>query len=238
MNRDNSGYTIIYASIMVIIVALGLAFTHQTLIDRQTRNVNVDKMQQILRSLNVDAEAAEADTRYNELIKNAYLITPDGQKVEGTEGITPNDPAFSGEEADKGIPVYEAEVDGSTKYIIPMRGAGLWGPVWGYLAIEGNGSTIYGSEFGHQGETPGLGAEIVNLSFRNQFKGKELFKDGEFRSIAVVKPGQSVSNRDYVDGISGGTITSKGVDAMLLNSVGEYQNFLKNLQSGNDTEIL
>ncbi|HPD86162.1 MAG TPA: Na(+)-translocating NADH-quinone reductase subunit C, partial [Proteiniphilum sp.] len=155
MNRENSGYTIIYAAVMVVIVALGLAFTHQALSDRQTANVNIDKMQQILRSLNIDASAAEAQQKYDELIQNAYLITPDGVKVEGSEGTTPEDPAFSTElddESAAGLPVYEAEVDGSLKYIIPMQGAGLWGPIWGYLAVEADGSTIYGAEFGHQGE--------------------------------------------------------------------------------------
>jgi Na+-transporting NADH:ubiquinone oxidoreductase subunit C len=219
---------------MVIIVALGLAFTHQALNERQTANVNIDKMQQILRSLNIDASAADAQQKYDELVKNAYLITPDGMKVEGSEGTTPDDPAFStelGDESAAGLPVYEAEVDGSVKYIIPMDGAGLWGPIWGYLAVEADGSTIYGAEFGHQGETPGLGAEIVTPSFRQQFAGKELVKDGQFRSVAVVKPGQTAAGRDYVDGISGGTITSKGVDAMLLNSVGQYSNFLMNLNT-------
>ena len=226
----------IYAAVMVIIVALGLAFTHQTLIERQTANVNIDKMQQLLRSLNIDATAAEAQQRYGELVKNAYLINSDGTKVEGSEGTTPNDPAFSttpGDEEARGLPVYEAEIEGSVKYIIPMQGTGLWGPIWGYLAVESNGSTIYGAEFGHQGETPGLGAEIVMLSFREQFIGKEIIREGAFKSVAVVKPGQSVSNRDYVDGISGGTITSKGVDAMLLNSVGEYERFLMNLNAVN-----
>lgn len=234
MNRENSGYTIIYAAVMVIIVALGLAFTHQALSDRQTANVNIDKMQQILRSLNINASAAEAQQVYDELVQNAYLITPDGVKVEGSEGTTPDDPAFSTElddESAAGLPVYEAEVDGSLKYIIPMQGAGLWGPIWGYLAVEADGSTIYGAEFGHQGETPGLGAEIVMSSFREQFIGKELVKEGAFRSVAVVKPGQTAADRDYVDGISGGTITSKGVDAMLLNSVGQYSNFLMNLNA-------
>ena len=234
MNRENSGYTIIYAAVMVIIVALGLAFTHQALSDRQTANVNIDKMQQILRSLNIDASAAEAQQKYDELVQNAYLITPDGVKVEGSEGTTPDDLAFSTElddESAAGLAVYEAEVDGSLKYIIPMQGAGLWGPIWGYLAVEADGSTIYGAEFGHQGETPGLGAEIVTPSFREQFAGKELVKEGAFRSVAVVKPGQTAAGRDYVDGISGGTITSKGVDAMLLNSVGQYSNFLMNLNA-------
>lgn len=236
MNRENSGYTIIYASVMVIIVALGLAFTHQILIGRQTANENIDKMQQILRSLNLDVSAAEAQTKYTELVKNAYLVNDEGVKLEGSEGITPDDPAFStelGDDQAEGLPVYEAEVDGSTKYILPMSGAGLWGAIWGYLAIDSDGNTIYGSEFGHASETPGLGAEIVLPDFRKQFAGKEIFKNNEFKSIAVVKPGQSVAGRDYVDGISGGTITSKGVDNMLLNSVGRYKNFLMKLHTSN-----
>lgn len=234
MNRENSGYTIIYASVMVVLVALGLAFTHQVLSDKQTANVNIDKMQQILRSLNLDVSASEAQQKYDELIKNAYLINPAGEKLEGTEGITPNDPAFStnpGDEGAAGLPIYEAEIDGSKKYILPMTGAGLWGPIWGYLAVDADGSKIYGAEFGHSGETPGLGAEIVTTHFRNQFQGKNLFRGDEFTSVAVVKPGQINNQRDYVDGISGGTITSKGVDAMLLTSVGEYKNFLMNLHA-------
>lgn len=116
INRENSGYTIIYASVMVIIVALGLAFTHMGLKTQQVRNENIDKMQQILRSLNIDANNKVAEQQYNELITNAYLIYADGQKVVGTEGVTPNDPAFSGEGVTgEIIPVFEAEVDGSKK---------------------------------------------------------------------------------------------------------------------------
>jgi len=129
MNTENSGYTILYASIMVIIVALGLSFTHQVLSEKQTTNVHIDKMQQILRSLNIDASAADAQAQYNELIKNAYLIDSEGKKVEGTEGITPDDPAFSteaGGENAAGLPVFEANVNGSVKYVLPMRGTGLW----------------------------------------------------------------------------------------------------------------
>jgi len=86
MNRENSGYTIIYAAVMVIIVALGLSFTHQVLNEKQTANVHIDKMQQILRSLNIDVSAAEAQAQYNALVKNAYLIDSEGNKIEGTEG--------------------------------------------------------------------------------------------------------------------------------------------------------
>lgn len=236
MNRESNVYTIIYSVVMVVIVALGLAFTHQVLSDKQIANENIDKMQQILRSLNIDASADEAQEAFSKLIQNAYLINDQGEKLDGTEGISPDDPAFStelGDSSAEGMPVYEAEIDGATKYVIPMSGAGLWGSIWGYLAVEAEGSTIYGAEFDHAGETPGLGAEIADTPFKGQFKGKSLFRDGEFRSIAVVKPGRTVANRDYVDGISGGTITSQGVDNMLLESVGEYKSFLENINAAN-----
>ncbi len=232
MNRESNGYTIIYAAVMVVIVALGLSFTHQSLLDKQIANENIDKMQQILRSLNVTAGTDEAEARYVELVTNAYLVTEDGDKVEGSEGNTPEDPAFSTELGDpsaQGLPVYEVSIEGKTVYILPMSGSGLWGAIWGYLAIEDDGSTIYGADFGHAGETPGLGAEIAERSFGMQFEGKEVIEEGKFVSVAVVKPGQSDARRDYVDGISGGTITSQGVDKMLLNSVGMYENFLMKL---------
>ena len=233
MNTENSTYTIIYASIMVILVALGLSFTHQALSSRQTKNVEIDKMQQILRSLKINAPTEEAQTIYNDLISDAYLINIEtGLKKENSEGIQTTDSAFTVNVANReGFPVYEAEIDGNKKYIIPMNGKGLWGPIWGYMAIDADGSTVFGVEFGHDSETPGLGAEITHEPCRNQFVGKELFKDGEFKSIAVVKKGKTVSNQDYVDGISGGTITSKGVDEMLRESVGDYKKFLENLNS-------
>lgn len=236
MNRESSLYTIIYATVMVIIVAVGLAFTHQALSERQIANENIDKMQQILRSLRVNATPKDAEAKYAELIKDAYLIKADGSKVEGSEGIEPTDDAFatdiarSGEDA---LPIFVAEVDGQKLYVIPMTGKGLWGPLWGYMSFSENGSTVYGTDFGHDSETPGLGAEIVYPAFRNQFVDKELIRNGEFKSIAVVKHGQSTSDRDYVDGISGGTITSKGVNDMLLESVGKYKSFLLHLNAGN-----
>ena len=234
MNRESNLYTIIYSSVMVIIVALGLSFTHQVLLDKQTTNENIDKMQQLLLSLNVEASTADAEAEYNRLITNAYLITPEGEKIEGTEGTTPDDPAFSTELGDpdaEGLPVYEVSVDNKKVYVLPMSGSGLWGAIWGYLAVEDDGSTIYGADFGHAGETPGLGAEISQRSCGLQFTGKEVIKNSQFLSVAVVKPGQSDARRDYVDGISGGTITSTGVSNMLLNSVGMYEDFLMKLNS-------
>lgn len=234
MKREGNGYTIIYSVIMVIIVALGLSFTHLILLDRQIANENIDKMQQMLLSLNVVASTDDAEERYNELFTNAYLITPGGEKIDGTEGVKPDDPAFSTELDDpnaEGLPVYEVTIDNKLVYVLPMSGAGLWGSIWGYMAVEEDGSTIYGAGFDHSSETPGLGAEIAERSFGLQFTGKEIIKDSQFLSISVVKPGQADTRRDYVDGISGGTITSVGVSNMLENSIGLYDEFLMKLNS-------
>ena len=233
MNTEKSSYIIIYAAVMVLLVALGLSFTHQALSGRQKKNVEIDKMQQILRSLKIEASTDEAETIFNDLISDAYLIDLDsGLKRESSAGTLPTDSAFLVNAANReGFPVYEAEIDGDKKYILPMNGKGLWGPIWGYLALDSDASTIYGVDFGHDSETPGLGAEITHEPFRIQFEGKSLFKNEDFKSIAVVKKGKSVSDRDYVDGISGGTITSQGVGAMLYDNVGDYKNFLENIRT-------
>ncbi len=233
MKTENSTYTIVYAIVMVLLVALGLSFTHQALSGRQKKNVEIDKMQQILRSLKIEASTEEAETIFNDLISDAYLINLEsGSKKESSAGTLPTDSAFVVNVANReGFPVYEAMIDGVKKYILPMNGKGLWGPIWGYLALDSDASTIYGVDFGHDSETPGLGAEITHEPFRNQFEGKNLFKNDEFKSIAVVKKGKSVTDRDYIDGISGGTITSQGVGAMLYDNVGEYKNFLERVRN-------
>ena len=130
------------------------------------------------------------------------------------------------------LPVYECQLPEGTKYVLPMYGAGLWGPIWGYVSVNADGSTIYGAYFDHQGETPGLGAEIAKPDFCNQFEGKHFFINGKFEPVQVVKNGQKpVGDADYVDGISGGTITSKGVGAMIDNCLAPYAAFLNSLNN-------
>lgn len=219
MNRDSNVYTVVYASVMVVVVAVLLAFTSQSLRTYQKANEDNDKRQQILRSINVSVPANEAEAKYNELITDAFLINANGEKVGDAAA------AFAGLEADA-YPIFVATVDGQTKYIMAMHGAGLWGPLWGYISVDADKNTIFGTDFSHQGETPGLGAEITKPNFSSQFAGKQIFKNGEFKSIAVVKPGKSAAGQDYVDGISGGTITSQGVDRMLFDSLSGYVKFL------------
>ena len=222
INRDSNVYTVVYAAVMVVLVAVVLAFTSQSLRSFQKQNRDNDKRQQILRSINVNVSSSEAETKYNELIKEAFLVNENGEKVEGDAFATDVVKAA----AEHQYPVFVANVDGQPKYIMALHGAGLWGPLWGYISVDSDKNTIYGADFSHQGETPGLGAEISKPVFSNEFKGKKIFMSGEFKSVAVVKPGKSVAGQDYVDGISGGTITSKGVDEMLFNSLSGYVKFL------------
>ncbi len=222
LDRDSNAYTVLYASVMVVLVAVLLAFTSQSLRSFQQKNEENDKRQQILRSINVTVAANEAEAKYNELIKEAFLVNEAGEKVEGD--------AFAADvvksASENKYPVFVALIDGQPRYIMALHGAGLWGPIWGYISLENDKNTVYGADFSHQGETPGLGAEITKPEFSSTFKGKKVFIDGSFKSIAVVKPGKSAAGQDYVDGISGGTITSKGVDNMLFNCLSGYVKFL------------
>ncbi|MCZ2316699.1 MAG: NADH:ubiquinone reductase (Na(+)-transporting) subunit C, partial [Bacteroidales bacterium] len=120
--------------------------------------------------------------------------------------------------------------NGTRKYIIPLHGKGLWGPLWGYLALDDDFSTIYGAVFDHISETPGLGAEITTLFFSDPFRGKSLYHGDQFVSISVLKQGRSQNNPNAVDGISGGTLTSRGVENMIRESLKPYLPFLKHYE--------
>lgn len=233
MNRDSNKYTIVFATIMVILVAVILSIVHVSLKGIQQKNEDVDKMSQILRSININTKGEESERKFKELIPNMYMIDLEGDIIPDSE-----QDAFNADmkvEMDKPLserryPVYVAHLDGKTLYILALRGSGLWGAMWGYIAVHEDGNTVYGADFDHESETPGLGAEVSHDWFSDEFVGKRLYKDGIFKSIAIVKPGKSVSDRDYVDGISGGTITSHGIDNMLYNTLDGYSKFLENLK--------
>jgi Na+-transporting NADH:ubiquinone oxidoreductase, subunit NqrC len=223
MNRDSNLYTIIYAAVLVIVVATALALTNQMLRDRQKQNEVTDSKIQILRCLNVIATTDDVEAKFKELIKDSYLVNRDGSKADGDAFTTDIAKAYADGTA---LPVYEAEVDGAKKYIIALRGVGLWGPLWGYISFNDDKNTVFGADISHSGETPGLGAEIATPEFGRKFIGKQVFKNNVFKSISVVKPGIAVDG-DYIDGISGGTITSQGVHYMLHDSFHNYSEFLK-----------
>ena len=223
MNTNSNSYTIIYAAIMVVIVAFLLAFVSSSLKDIQNANVKNDTKKQILSAINVTA-VKDADAEFAKYEVKDMLVQADGT-LAAYEGEF--NTSFKGEIAENRLHVFECKVDGATKYIVPVYGAGLWGPVWGYVALNDDKDTVFGVYFNHAGETPGLGAEITTPKFQAPFVGKKVLENGEV-GLSVVKAGK-VAKPDYeVDGISGGTITSQGVDAMLKDCLKLYKPFLSN----------
>lgn len=233
MNKQSNVYTIIYIIVLVVVVGTALAFTSISLKERQQDNIAADKMRQILASVHIVPQTADSIIPvYEKVITNSFIVDSKGNIVAG-DAFDVNVALQSKLPADeRQLPVFVATLDDlSRKYILPVYGAGLWGPIWGYVALDHDGSTIFGAYFAHQGETPGLGAEIEKPAFSNEFIGKNMFKNSQFLPVAVVKAGQKpMGDEDYVDGISGGTITSKGVGAMLDNCLKPYETYLTTLR--------
>lgn len=233
MDRQGNKYTFLYASVMVIVVATVLAFISEALTPIQKKNEEEAKMIDILRSVNIESTTADVAEKYNKYIGDkVFIVNYEGERQE-TDAQTAFNIDLSKEVrkplSDRQYPVYECHLDeGEIKYILPVRGKGLWGPIWGYIALNEDKNTIYGTTFDHKGETPGLGAEIANQAFQQQFVGKTIFNEGgELVSIDVVKGGAPDDAPHGVDAISGGTITSQGVENMLMDYFSGYEAFLK-----------
>lgn len=231
MNKQSNTYTIIYIIVLVVIVGVALAATSLALKQRQTANADADKMKQILASAHITPDKANVIDDFNKYIVEQIVINSDGETVEGNAFAIDVASESKKPAEQRLLPIYKCRLhENDDKYILPVYGAGLWGPIWGYIAIDSDGSTIYGAYFAHSSETPGLGAEIDKPRFCNQFNGKRLFKDGRFLPVSVQKAGQKPLNgEDYVDAISGGTITSKGVSAMIDNCLSAYSKYLERL---------
>ena len=227
MNRNGNTYTFLYAAVMVVLVAAVLASVSIALKPRQTRNYEIEKKQNILASVNILATAETAEKIYNEKVVKEYLVNIKGEEVEGDAFNTDLKKERSKAPENMVLPVFECQTDDGIKYVLPVRGAGLWGPIWGFIALDKDMNTIYGANFDHEGETPGLGAEIATPAFEAPFKGKTIFdKSGKLISIIVAKVGQEAPAEHKVDAISGGTITSKGLEKMLLDDFTSYKAFL------------
>ncbi|MDE7407894.1 MAG: NADH:ubiquinone reductase (Na(+)-transporting) subunit C [Muribaculaceae bacterium] len=236
MNKQSNTYTILYIIVMVIVVGAAMAWVSLSLHDRQQANADADTKRQILASVHITADKGNEASTFSKYITAQYLVDMQGNIVEqGPDVAFDINVAAQSKlaDADRKLPVYVCTTDqNETKYIIPLYGAGLWGPIWGYVSFNADGSTIYGAYFAHQGETPGLGAEIEKPWFSDQFDGKTVIHNDRFLPVAVVKKGQVPTNgEDYVNGISGGTITSKGVSAMLDNCLQPYAAFLTNAKN-------
>ena len=264
INRDSNVYTIVFVTVMVVIVGGLLAFVSTALKPMQQDNIKNEKKQNILQSIGVEATNGvtrdEAGAKFNDFIKRRITISYNGEimsdktdadaidaqdkldafnidlRKEYSNIIKPimnknkgNSDKIKEEmaKADIHFPIFVAEYEGKTFYVLSASGKGLWDDVWGYLAIESDGKTIHGTVFDHKGETPGLGSKITEDWFQNQFIGKTIAEEGSFSSVAVLKPGKDLNNHQ-VDGISGATFSGVGVGEMLTRDLEVYYNFFKN----------
>ena len=234
MNVNSNGYTYTFATAMVVVVAVLLSSASLGLKTKQDDNIKQEKMQSILASVGADVDRSEAEASYEKVIKQVLTIK-DGKEVSDDRDKGFNVDMATAVKApnnEREVPLYIAKVpnkdnEDSTRYfIIPMRGKGLWGPVWGFMSLEDDGRTVVGANFGHKSETPGLGAEIATDVFTKQFKDKKISDEaGTFKSISVVKAGTSAGDEYAVDGISGGTITSNGVHDMMEDCLEPYAKY-------------
>jgi len=224
---------------MVIVVALMLSFASLQLKPFQDKNIEIEQKLNILKSVGKSKGADDAanknefvQTLYDKYITESYCVNSKGEKIEGVLAFNVDlSIELDKPEEKRNLPVFVfTDDDKSNKYIFPLRGKGLWGPLWGYMALNDDLNTVSGVTFDHKSETPGLGAEISTLEFQKVFKGKKLFEGEQFVSIKVVKGGAEPTNIHGVDAISGGTITSNGLEYMLNDCLSSYQGFFKTIK--------
>ena len=214
-NVNSNAYIIIYSVVMVVVVAVLLSVTSLSLQERQGESSLNEKKQQIVKALGENPETAS----YDSVVAEAAMLDKNGNKIEGkndTDIFNALGDLTASFEAGE-FPIFKAA---SGSVVIPVYGAGLWGPIWGYIALEADMNTVKGIVMDHSGETPGLGAEITTDKVQSSFVGKTIFEGSEFVSVTMRKGG--ATNNHEVDAISGGTKTCDGVNAMIRTSVEGY----------------
>ena len=236
MKNFSNKYIFIYATVLVVIVAAVLSSTAVVLKPYQTKNIETEKIQNLLAAVNIEASFDEAEDMYKKYFKEELAINKNGEVVSrydvATNKLEGDVRPFvidvkkhqamlkSGE--DVAFPLYIYEKDGQKGYVVPLQGSGLWDDIWGNIALASDFNTVIGVNFDHAGETPGLGAEIATKGFQEPFIGKHIYDaNGNFTSVPVKKN----ATGNEVDAISGGTITSTAVSDMLYNDLNFYQNY-------------
>ena len=231
IDKNSNSYTFGFAILMVIVVGSLLAVASQGLKTRQEKNATDKKMMSILSAINIDATRENAQEMYNKYVIDSKIISVKDLSAEAFNvDIKKEFRDKNISVSDRNYPLYICEKDGDKYYIIPVVGTGLWGPIWGFVALESDFKTIYGANFDHKSETPGLGAEIKYASYSDQYTGETISDTtGSFQPIIVVKDGSGSGINSKVDGITGGTITSKGVEEMTTRTLEVYVNYFKSL---------
>ena len=236
MKTNSNSYTIIYSIVLVLIVAFMLAFVFQALKPAQDANVQLDQQKQILFALNQDRDMTDQKARelWKEMIIADDIIDADGKLVEaGKQGGTEAGFKLNSKDAKEGrLALFRCKVDGETKYVIPIYGNGLWGPINCFIAINGDKTTVFGIYFNHESETAGLGAEIKdNASWQAKFKGKHLFAGNERQKISLSVLKKITDNNTQGDVVTGATLSSNGVTELFQAEKGGLQPYVKFLTS-------
>lgn len=234
MDKNSNKATFLFSSVMVVVIAVLLSVTAISLAPYQAKNIRIEKMKNILTSVSVHAETAETEQLFNQYITKQIVLNNKGEEITGKVAAfdidlkKELDKIKTGKTDEQLFPLFICDKDGKSFYIIPVRGKGLWGPIWGYISLEADMNTIYGASFGHKSETPGLGAEIETEKFQQQFVGKKIFDEaGNFVSVTAIKGGASPDDMHGVDAISGATVTSKGVTEMFKRTLLNYIPYFK-----------
>ena len=243
---DNNTYTIIFSVIMVIVVGSILAGMASGLKPLVTANEKKEKQQNILYALGVNDNQGPSDVafvtenvsqKFNEVVKK-QLVIQGGEVKEDTLAYLidikkEETKAKNNADYKRRLPLIVAEQDGKEIYVMPVRGKGLWDAIWGFVAVDKT-MTITGVYYDHKGETPGLGAEIKQRYFMDDFTGESFLTGGAFEGIEVAKGNNDPKNTDTtdneVDALAGATITGDGVSAMLRKDVRMYVPYFKSLK--------
>lgn len=240
IDKNSNAFTFGFAVAMVVVVGAVLSALAMGLKPMQLKNEADKKRMDILNAVDVEADRGNAKELFDQYVKERVVIDYNGNVVSNKTGeidqLDEQD-AFNidikaqyrdrtiAQEARK-YPYYKCEKEGNTYYVVPMVGNGLWGPIWGFIALEDDFNRVYGATFDHKTETPGLGAEISLPMFQDPFTGKEILgDDGSYKAITVKKGGAEEGNPHQVDAITGGTITSDGVTEMLQRTLEVYHRY-------------
>jgi len=246
VNTDKNVYTVVFAAVMVVVVGSILAFLASSLSGRIDENMRFEKQQNILYAMGVNENEGKGSVSFvptdvveeefskyikeqlvikgDEILNNdeAYLIDVKKQLALASKGQTPELPLFIGEK------------DGKKFYIIPMYGKGLWDAIWGFIALDNN-MVVQGVYFDHKGETPGLGANINQRYFMDDFEGESIMSGTRYAGISVAKgnndPLNNTKDDNEVDALAGATITGNGVSAMIKETVNLYKDYLQTIRT-------
>ncbi len=245
INTDKNSYTVIFAAIMVVVVGSILAFLASSLSDRIKENQRFEKQQNILYAMGVNENEGEGSVKFipTDRVEAEFAKYIKKQLVIEGDKITDNDQAYlidlkkqetlakSGET--RKLPLFIGEKDGKKSYIIPMRGKGLWDAIWGFVAIDEE-LRVQGVFFDHAGETAGLGANIKQRYFMDDFEGESILDGKKYAGIAVAKgnndPLNKIKDDNEVDALAGATITGNGVSAMIKDGIALYKDYLETIR--------